>query len=164
MTAAPPRSTPGSSRPAPRPRRLAPGAKVTHGPRGAGEPPAAGSPSAAVRRGELEHGPRSRACDGPGARGARGVAGADAAARHLRGHAAAPRSPPRLGALARWIHVALVRRADIHRSLGAAISALGGDPYVVWCTGPSKTADVEGILIQGVHGPGEHIALIVDAW
>ncbi|WP_373372294.1 LUD domain-containing protein [Sorangium atrum] len=48
--------------------------------------------------------------------------------------------------------------------LGAAISALGGDPYVVWCTGPSKTADVEGILIQGVHGPGEPIALIVDAW
>lgn len=70
----------------------------------------------------------------------------------------------RLGSLAPWIHVAIVRRADIHRSLGAAISALGGDPYVVWCTGPSKTADVEGILIQGVHGPGEQIALIVDAW
>lgn len=45
-----------------------------------------------------------------------------------------------------------------------ARSALGGDPYGVWCTGPSKTADVEGLLIQGVHGPGEPIALIVDAW
>jgi L-lactate dehydrogenase complex protein LldG len=70
----------------------------------------------------------------------------------------------RLSALAPWIHVAIVRRADIHRSLCAEISALGGDPYVVRCTGPSKTADVEGILIQGVHGPGEPIALIVDAW
>ncbi|WP_437905039.1 LUD domain-containing protein [Sorangium sp. So ce327] len=70
---------------------------------------------------------------------------------------AAARSPP-------GIHVAIVRRADIHRSLCAEISALGGDPYVVRCTGPSKTADVEGILIQGVHGPGEPIAQIVDAW
>jgi L-lactate dehydrogenase complex protein LldG len=70
----------------------------------------------------------------------------------------------RLSALAPWIHVAIVRRADIHRSLCAEISALGGAPYVVWCTGPSKTADVEGTLIQGVHGPGEPIALIVDAW
>jgi L-lactate utilization protein LutC len=25
---------------------------------------------------------------------------------------------------------------------------------------PSKTADVEGILIAGVHGPGEQVALI----
>jgi L-lactate utilization protein LutC len=37
----------------------------------------------------------------------------------------------------------------------------GDEPYVLWCTGPSKTADVEGILIQGVHGPGEQVALIV---
>jgi L-lactate utilization protein LutC len=34
-------------------------------------------------------------------------------------------------------------------------------PNIIWCTGPSKTADVEGILIEGVHGPGEQIALLV---
>jgi L-lactate dehydrogenase complex protein LldG len=34
-------------------------------------------------------------------------------------------------------------------------------PYIRASTGPSKTADVEGILIQGVHGPGMQIALIV---
>jgi L-lactate dehydrogenase complex protein LldG len=68
----------------------------------------------------------------------------------------------RLAALAPWIHVAVVRRSDICRHVAAAIAALGADPSVIWVTGPSKTADVEGILIEGVHGPGEQIALIVD--
>ncbi len=67
----------------------------------------------------------------------------------------------RLGSLAPWAHVAVVPASAIHRTVGDAIRALGGDPYVVWCTGPSKTADVEGILIQGVHGPGEQVALVV---
>ena len=67
----------------------------------------------------------------------------------------------RLGALAPWIHVAVLREGDLHRSVADAVRALGSDPYVVWCTGPSKTADVEGILIQGVHGPGEQVALVL---
>jgi L-lactate dehydrogenase complex protein LldG len=67
----------------------------------------------------------------------------------------------RLAALAPWIHVAVVRRSDFHRHIAAAIAALGDDPSVIWVTGPSKTADVEGILIEGVHGPGEQVALIV---
>lgn len=67
----------------------------------------------------------------------------------------------RLGALAPWVHVAVVERAAIVGDLQQAVAALGDDRNVVWCTGPSKTADVEGILIEGVHGPGEQIALIV---
>jgi L-lactate dehydrogenase complex protein LldG len=67
----------------------------------------------------------------------------------------------RLAALAPWIHVAVVRRGAIHLSVAEAVVALGADPYVVWCTGPSKTADVEGILIEGVHGPGEQVALVL---
>jgi L-lactate dehydrogenase complex protein LldG len=67
----------------------------------------------------------------------------------------------RLGALAPWVHIAVVRPGAIHLHVADAIRALGADPNVIWCTGPSKTADVEGILIEGVHGPGEEIALIL---
>ncbi|MFT3868044.1 MAG: LUD domain-containing protein [Nibricoccus sp.] len=66
----------------------------------------------------------------------------------------------RLGALAPWIHIAVVSKKQIHPDLVSAVTALGDDPNVIWCTGPSKTADVEGILIQGVHGPGVQIALL----
>jgi L-lactate dehydrogenase complex protein LldG len=66
----------------------------------------------------------------------------------------------RLGALAPWIHIAVVTPERILPDVGSAIAALGDDPNVIFCTGPSKTADVEGILIEGVHGPGEQVALI----
>ncbi len=33
---------------------------------------------------------------------------------------------------------------------------------LVLITGPSKTADIEGILITGVHGPKEVIVLLID--
>jgi L-lactate dehydrogenase complex protein LldG len=68
----------------------------------------------------------------------------------------------RLAALSPWTHVAVLRRAQIHIDLPAAIAALPQDPNVVWATGPSKTADVEGILIEGVHGPGVQVALLLD--
>jgi L-lactate dehydrogenase complex protein LldG len=67
----------------------------------------------------------------------------------------------RLAALAPWIHIAVFAPEQIHAHVVDAIAALGDDPNVIWCTGPSKTADVEGILIEGVHGPGEQIALVV---
>jgi L-lactate dehydrogenase complex protein LldG len=65
----------------------------------------------------------------------------------------------RLGALAPWAHVAVIPRGNLYSDLPQAVAALGNDPNVIWCTGPSKTADVEGILIEGVHGPGAQIAL-----
>ncbi len=67
----------------------------------------------------------------------------------------------RLAALAPWVHIVLLRRAQIFADLPAAVSALPADPNVVWVTGPSKTADVEGILIEGVHGPGRQVVLLV---
>jgi L-lactate dehydrogenase complex protein LldG len=67
----------------------------------------------------------------------------------------------RLAALSPWVHVAVLERAAIHRTISDALAALGDSPNVIWATGPSKTADVEGILIEGVHGPGEQIALVL---
>jgi L-lactate dehydrogenase complex protein LldG len=67
----------------------------------------------------------------------------------------------RLAALAPWVHVAVLRREQIHADISAALVALPADPNVIWVTGPSKTADVEGILIEGVHGPGVQVALLV---
>jgi L-lactate dehydrogenase complex protein LldG len=67
----------------------------------------------------------------------------------------------RLAALAPWVHIAVVDRATLFADLSEAVAALGNDRNIVWCTGPSKTADVEGILIEGVHGPGAQIALVV---
>jgi len=66
----------------------------------------------------------------------------------------------RLAALSPWAHVAVLREgAPLHRTIPDAIAALGNSPNIIWATGPSKTADVEGILIEGVHGPGEQIVL-----
>ncbi|MFM9955963.1 MAG: lactate utilization protein C [Opitutaceae bacterium] len=67
----------------------------------------------------------------------------------------------RLGALTPWVHIAVVERAKIFADLPEAVAGLGQDTNVIWVTGPSKTADVEGILIEGVHGPGIQIALVV---
>ena len=65
----------------------------------------------------------------------------------------------RLAALSPWTHVAVLDESAIHRTIPDAVAALGEAPNIIWATGPSKTADVEGILIEGVHGPGEQIAL-----
>ena len=71
-------------------------------------------------------------------------------------------SSRRLAALTPWVHVAVFSRAQLFGDLPQAVAALGSDPNIIWCTGPSKSADVEGILIEGVHGPGQQIALILD--
>lgn len=68
----------------------------------------------------------------------------------------------RLAALSPWVHVGVLKREEILRTIPDAIAAFGEAPNIIWCTGPSKTADVEGILIEGVHGPGEQIALLLD--
>lgn len=67
----------------------------------------------------------------------------------------------RLAALAPWVHIAVLAKKDIHTFLADAVSTLGKDPNIIFATGPSRTADVEGILIEGVHGPGKQWALLV---
>ncbi len=70
-------------------------------------------------------------------------------------------TPHRLAALAPWVHVAVVRRERVVRTVAEAVAALGDDPSIILVTGPSKTADIEGILIEGVHGPGVQACCVV---
>lgn len=70
-------------------------------------------------------------------------------------------TPDRLAALAPWRHIAVLLRDQLFRTIPNALAALPADPNIIWVTGPSKTADVEGILIQGVHGPGQQACLLL---
>ena len=67
----------------------------------------------------------------------------------------------RMSALTPWIHIAAIKESDIVATIPDAIERFGDDPSIVFATGPSKTADVEGILIEGVHGPGIQICFIL---
>jgi L-lactate dehydrogenase complex protein LldG len=71
-------------------------------------------------------------------------------------------SSSRLSSLAPWAHFAVILREDIMLDVPRAVRALGLDRSTVWVTGPSKTADVEGILIEGVHGPGIQGAVVIE--
>ncbi len=67
----------------------------------------------------------------------------------------------RLMSLMPPVHVALLHREDVlpdMRSLARALNDPArfpaGPPAAALISGPSKTADIEGIMIKGVHGPG----------
>lgn len=53
-------------------------------------------------------------------------------------------------ALAPWHHIALVSHAKIYRTIADALAAMQDDPNLISVAGPSKTGNVEGILIQSV--------------
>lgn len=70
-------------------------------------------------------------------------------------------SSSRLGALAPWYHIAVLPTTDIVPDMPTAIANFGSERATLFVTGPSKTADVEGILIKGVHGPGIQVCCLV---
>ncbi len=67
----------------------------------------------------------------------------------------------RLASLAPPLHVAVLSRKNILANLEEAIARLGVRTSVV-ITGPSRTADIEGVLVRGIHGPGRVLVLLTD--
>ena len=76
-----------------------------------------------------------------------------------------------MASLAPPIHIALYRRHQIVGSLDEVLAKLpistspnkpSAHRSVVFITGTSRTADIEQILIRGVHGPREVHAILVE--
>lgn len=70
---------------------------------------------------------------------------------------------PRTASLLPYVHLVIIRRSDIVLSMGEFFEAFKTReflPYLVFITGPSRTADIELALTLGVHGPGKIIAVI----
>jgi L-lactate dehydrogenase complex protein LldG len=75
-------------------------------------------------------------------------------------------SEPRLISLLPPAHIAIFPRSRILANLDELLSIVprpaDQTSSMVLITGPSRTADIEQILVRGVHGPGEIYAVIVD--
>lgn len=76
------------------------------------------------------------------------------------------RNEARLISLLPPAHIAIFPRSLILANLDELLSIVPRPADVtssmVLITGPSRTADIEQILVRGVHGPGEIYAVIVD--
>jgi L-lactate dehydrogenase complex protein LldG len=60
------------------------------------------------------------------------------------------------------VHLALVRPANLRADLATVLREMREDPYAVFVTGPSRTADIELTVTIGVHGPQVLVAWVVD--
>lgn len=75
-------------------------------------------------------------------------------------HSGAQRA--RLASLAPPLHVALLRRDTICADVLDALTRLSpATSAAFWVTGPSKTADIAGILVRGIHGPGRVAVMLL---
>ena len=67
----------------------------------------------------------------------------------------------RLAGIAPWVHVAVVDEKSIVMTIPEGLAKMVDCPYAIAISGPSKTTDVEGVLVEGVHGPGVQACLVL---
>lgn len=76
-------------------------------------------------------------------------------------------SEPRLFSLLPPVHIALIRAERILTGLDELLTVMPQpadlSSSTVLITGPSRTADIEQILVRGVHGPGE-LHVVICHW
>lgn len=65
----------------------------------------------------------------------------------------------RLASLSPPLHLAVLPVERLVPDLIDAAGDFGEGSGAVWITGPSKTADIGGILVRGIHGPGRIVVL-----
>jgi len=75
---------------------------------------------------------------------------------------------PRSAGLLPPLHIALVRRerllptmADLFGKLSAVAGGGGFPPALTLITGPSRTGDIEDVLVRKVHGPGDVMVVLL---
>lgn len=96
-------------------------------------------------------------CDVHAALAETGTLVCESGPQHARGHS-----------LVVEIHIAIVKASDILPDMIDLMPRYNEQTpdqlpsAIALITGPSKTADIEGILITGVHGPGQVFTLVVD--
>ena len=74
-------------------------------------------------------------------------------------------SEPRLASLLPPVHIAVISRAKMLNDMDELLTILDlpaqHSSSMVFITGPSRTGDIEQILVRGVHGPGElHVVIV----
>lgn len=66
----------------------------------------------------------------------------------------------RMGSLAPMMHVVVLPKERIVATLAEAFARLS-DRSTVVITGPSRTADIEQVIVRGAHGPGDVVVIPV---
>ena len=73
-----------------------------------------------------------------------------------------PVEMPRAVSLAPRIHLAIVQPEMLRPDMHQVFAEGKGDNYLVFITGPSRTADTELTTVLGVHGPKELFVWILE--